>query len=64
MKEEESIVEYFLQIDNIVNANKGFGEEIKETTIVKKMLRSLPSRFNPKIFSIEEMKDLDNLTMD
>jgi hypothetical protein len=28
------------------------------------MLRSLPSRFNPKISSIEEMKDLDNLTMD
>jgi hypothetical protein len=28
------------------------------------MLRSLPSRFKPKISSIKEMKDLDNLTMD
>jgi hypothetical protein len=28
------------------------------------VLRSLPSRFNPKIFLIEKMKDLDKLTMD
>jgi hypothetical protein len=31
---------------------------------VKKVLTSLPSRFNPNIFSIEEINDLDNLTMD
>ena len=28
------------------------------------MLRSLPLRFDPKISSIEEIKDLDNLKMD
>jgi hypothetical protein len=31
---------------------------------VQKNLRSLPSRFNPKIFVLEELKDLDNLAMD
>jgi hypothetical protein len=40
------------------------GEEVNETITVQKFLRSLPSRFNPKTSSIEEIHDLDNLTMD
>jgi len=31
---------------------------------VQKFLRSLPSIFNPNISAIEEMKDLENLTME
>ena len=31
---------------------------------VQKMLRSLASRFGTKVFVVEEMKDLDKLTMD
>jgi hypothetical protein len=53
MNEEESISNYFLCVDVIVNTIRGLGEDIEETIIVKKVLRSLPSRFNPKIFSIE-----------
>jgi len=64
MKEEEIIVDYFLQVDKIVKTIRGLGEEVKQTIIVKKVLSSLPSRFNPNISSIEEMKDLDNMTMD
>jgi phosphoglucomutase len=64
MNEEESIATYFLHVDEIVNTFRGLGEEIKETITVKKFLRSLPSIFDPKIFSIEEIKDLDNMTMD
>jgi hypothetical protein len=64
MNEEESIATYFLHVDDIVNTIRGLGEEVKETIIVQKVLRSLPSRFNPKISSIEEIHDLDNLTMD
>jgi hypothetical protein len=39
MKEEESIVDYFLRVDKIVNTIIGLGEEVKETVIVKKTLR-------------------------
>jgi hypothetical protein len=53
MNEEESIATYFLCVDEIVNTIKGLGEEIEETIIVQKVLRSLPSIFNPKISSIE-----------
>jgi hypothetical protein len=47
-----------------VNVIKVLGEEIKETVIVKKVLRSLPMRFDPNISSLEERVDLATLSMD
>jgi hypothetical protein len=40
------------------------GEEIKESVIVQKVLRSLPMRFDPKISTLEERADLDSISMD
>jgi hypothetical protein len=64
MNEEEIIATYFLRVDEIVNTIRGLSEDIEEIVIVQKVLRSLPSRFNPKISSIPKLKDLDKLTMD
>jgi hypothetical protein len=64
MNEEESIATYYLHLDEIFNTVRGLGEEVKETMIEEKVLRSLPSRFNPMIFVIEEINGLDNQTMD
>jgi hypothetical protein len=64
MKEDEDIATYFLRVDEIVNSIKGLGEEIKESMVVQKVLRSLPMRFDPKISSLEEREDLDTLSMD
>lgn len=52
MKDEEQIAEYLLRVDEIVNA------------VVQKILRSLPSKYNAKIFAIEEARDLKTLTID
>jgi hypothetical protein len=49
MKEDEDITAYFLRVDETVNVIIGLGEEIEESVIVQKVLRSLPMRFNPKI---------------
>jgi hypothetical protein len=40
------------------------GEEIKESVIVQKLLRSLPIRFDPKISTLEERLDLNSISMD
>jgi hypothetical protein len=64
IKEDENIAAYFLRVDEIVNAIIGLGEEIEESIIVKKVLRSLPMRFNPKISSLEERSDLNSISMD
>lgn len=53
MNEEESIAANFLHVDEIFNTIKGFCEESDETIIVKKVFRTLPSRFNLKIYAIE-----------
>jgi hypothetical protein len=47
-----------------VNAMIGLGEEIEESIIVQKILRSLPMRFNPKISALEERSDLESRSMD
>jgi hypothetical protein len=64
MKEDEDIAAYFLRVDETVNAIIGLGEEIEESVIVQKVLRSLPMRFNPKISALEERSDLNSISMD
>jgi hypothetical protein len=64
MKEDENIAAYFLRVDETLNAIIGLGEEIKESVIVQKVLRFLPMRFDPKISTLEEISDLNSISMD
>jgi hypothetical protein len=64
MKEDENIAAYFLRVDETVNTIIGLGEEIKESIIVQKVLRSLPMRFDPKISTLEERSNLNSISMD
>jgi hypothetical protein len=64
MKEDEDITTYFLRVDETLNAIIGLGKEIEESVIVQKILRSLPMRFNPNISTLEEISDLDSISMD
>lgn len=64
MDDEEHIASFFLRVDEVVNSLKGWGENIEESIIVQKVLRSLPEWFDTKVSAIEKMKDLDNLKMD
>ena len=63
MKEDEDIAAYFLRVDETVNAIIGLGEEIKESVIVQKVLRSLPLWFDPNISALEERVDLNPIRM-
>ena len=64
VKEEENIVEYLLRVDEIVNAIKGPGGEIKVKELVEKVLRTLPIRYNPKLAIVEDQDDIEILTVD
>ncbi|XP_043705467.1 transcription initiation factor TFIID subunit 11-like [Telopea speciosissima] len=64
MAEDETIEAYMLRVNEAINAIRGLGEEIKDPMIVKKVLRSLPPRFDSKVSAIEEAKDLDTFSMD
>jgi hypothetical protein len=64
MKEDETIGKYFLRVEELVNAMKALGEKIEEPSLVQKILRSLPDRFNPKVSTIEELNDIKALAFD
>ena len=64
MKEEENIGEYLLRVDEVVNAIRVFGGKLKEKTMVKKVLRTLPMKYDSKISTLEERHDIDLMTMD
>jgi hypothetical protein len=63
MDENETISNYFLRIEELVNTMKGLGENINESFLVQKILISLPDRFNSKVSSIGEIIDLKTLTL-
>jgi hypothetical protein len=46
-----------------VNPIIGLGEEVDESMVIQKVMRSLPMRFDPNISSLEERTYLDNLSM-
>ena len=53
MSEDKDIAGFFLIVDETVNTMKGLGEKIEEAIIVHKVLRSLPSRLDAKVSTIE-----------
>jgi hypothetical protein len=64
MNEKENIATYFLRVDEVVNAIKGLGEELNESLAIKKLLRSLLLKYDAKVSTIEETRDLTKMTMD
>ena len=55
---DESVANYFLRIDEIVNCMKNLGGEIKQVVVVEKVLRSLSPKFESKDSAIEEKENL------
>ena len=47
MKEDCNIATYFQYVGEITNTPEGLGEPVDEKTIIRKILRKLPRRFNP-----------------
>lgn len=64
MKDDETVRRYFLRVEKLENLMKGLSEKIDDRYLVRKILRSLPARFNPKVPAIEELDDLKSVTID
>jgi len=47
-----------------VNAIRGLGETIEDIYIVDKLLRTLPMAYNPKVSTVEDRQDIENITFD
>jgi hypothetical protein len=64
MNEKEDVATYLLRVDEVVNAIRGLGEDLDESLVVQKVLRSLLLKYDAKVFSIEETRDLTKMTVD
>ncbi|KAA0065486.1 gag-proteinase polyprotein [Cucumis melo var. makuwa] len=64
MEEDETIAEFIVRVLNIANELYTLGEKMSDSKLVRKVLRSLPSRFNIKITTIEEANDLSKMKLD
>ncbi|KAL6311034.1 hypothetical protein AAG906_015925 [Vitis piasezkii] len=56
--------EYFARTLTIANKMKIHGESMKQVVIIEKIPRSMTSRFDYVVCSVEESNDLDTLTID
>ena len=63
MEEDETFDEFYAKLKDIVYSAFNLGECIAESKIVRKILRSLPERFHVKITTIEEVKNINQITL-
>lgn len=64
MEEDEEVSQFIAMLSNLVNVMRSLGEDILESKVVWKVLRSLPKRFTPKVTAIEESNDLEALKIE
>ena len=63
MKEEETIKQYSDRIMAVVNSIRLLGEQLKEARIVEKVIATLPERYEAKISSLEDSRDLYTISL-
>ncbi|XP_074300745.1 uncharacterized protein LOC141632058 [Silene latifolia] len=63
MMKDESINCISSRFSSIVNELKSLGREVESEDIVRKILRSLSDKCQPKVTAIEEAKDLSELSL-
>ncbi|KAL7592649.1 hypothetical protein Lser_V15G32689 [Lactuca serriola] len=64
MKKEEITSEYFTRVMLVTNQMRSNGEEIPNSKIVQKILRTLTERFTYVVVSIEESKNTISMSVD
>ena len=64
MLEDESLSNFYTKSCDIANESFALGKKISKTTLVRKIMRSLPDRFSSKVIAIEEAKDPDSMKIE
>ena len=64
MKTEEYVSDYFARTLVIANKMRVTGEKMKDVVVIEKILRSMTSRFDYGVCSIEKSNDVDTVSID
>ncbi|XP_057984522.1 uncharacterized protein LOC131169324 [Hevea brasiliensis] len=63
MKETENVKEYSDKVIKVVNQIRVLGEDLPDKRVVEKILVSLPERFEAKISSLKDSKDVYQISL-
>ena len=64
MKEGEFVFDYFLRVLTVINNFKRNGEKLDDVRIMEKVFRLLDLKFEYIVIVIEEIKDLEVMTIE
>ncbi|KAK2984276.1 hypothetical protein RJ640_003835 [Escallonia rubra] len=64
MKDSETIFDYIPRVLSVVNQLERNGEEMEDSRVVEKILRSLNPKFDHVIVAIEESNNTETMTVD
>lgn len=64
MKEGESVNDYFSRTLSIANKMRINGDKLDDVAVIEKILRSMTRKFDYVVCSIEELNDIDSLSID
>src|SRR6187399_1728811 len=64
MKEEETIYDFHMSVPDLANSFDSLGERLSDEKMVRKILRSLPKRFDMKVTAIEEAQNIASMKVE
>ncbi|KAK2988423.1 hypothetical protein RJ640_023970 [Escallonia rubra] len=64
MKDSETILDYISRVLSVVNQLERNSEEMEDSRVVEKILRSLDPKFDHVVVAIEESNDTETMTVD
>lgn len=64
IKEDKEVFQFYTKLLNLVTTMRSLGEDISESKVVQKVLRSFLKRFRLKVMVIEESKDLESIKLE
>ncbi|RDX80501.1 hypothetical protein CR513_38941, partial [Mucuna pruriens] len=63
MSSSETVEQYFSRVTNLVNKMRVYGEDIPESKVVEKILRTMPMKFDHVVTTIVEAHDTNTMTV-
>lgn len=64
MKEDETVVDFYVHVHDIANCSFSLGEEMSEGKLPRNILISLLKKFDMKVNVIEEAQDISYVKVD
>jgi hypothetical protein len=63
MSSSETVDQYFTRVINLVNKMRVYGEDIPDSKVVEKILRTMPMKYDHVVTTILESHDTDTLSV-